>query len=123
MNSPRKIECPNCGAPVFADARDRNIFRCEYCGTVLSVDAPVIREKETVIYKEATVYKTVYRSPSPYVREPNKDSLWYKYWHNTKAINPDYQEKRRLPLKTGAIVWLVFLGVSALTFLGVFGIL
>ena len=122
MHKPEKIECPNCGAPMNAGAEADGVVRCEYCGTSITQETPVVREKETVIYREVPVYRTVYRSGAR-CRPQTTGEFISARLRSLPTINPGYKEKARLPFMTGFIVWTSLLGIVALAILGAMGIL
>ena len=122
MNKPEKIECPNCGAPMDARAEVDGAIRCEYCGSSITHRVPAVLEKETVVYREVPVYRTVYRSNSRQRPQTTGEYISARL-RSLPTINPDYKEKHRLPFMTGLIVWMSLLGIIALTALGAMGIL
>ena len=121
--------CPNCGAPINLYASTSSTVKCEYCDSFVNVadfrpsappSPPVCRREPSPPTKAVCApCDTSDSAIQIEVNISNDFDTARDDWRSRPSIHPDFKPPEKLPLKTGLIVWLVFLGLVALTFLGV----
>ena len=118
--------CPNCGAPLSLVEGEKST-RCEYCGSFFRVpDAPQRTPSGPVITLNVVTSSV---NPQKVYSSGRLGQLHKDYddfdarWKAAPPLRPYFTPKESLPVKTGLFIWIILLGLAALTFLGVTGIL